>query len=141
MSVILVIRSLYTVPSQFHIPAMRDVITRWRRKVVLSFYSVCLFSCLSGRYLSHSLRNMGTKVKMCFGEDTILFYFLIHQLIDYLIIINLLVPYLFYFSSWRYFRHLLSSEADIWTWWWTGDLALNSIFDLLIHQLIIYFFD
>ena len=36
---------LSTAHSQFHIQVMHDIIAGLRRKGVLSFYSVCLFSC------------------------------------------------------------------------------------------------
>ena len=56
-------------------------------------------------------------------------------MINYLIIIELLITYIFSFSSGQYLRHLLSLETDIWTWKWTSDLAIKGIFDLLMNQL------
>ena len=61
-------------------------------------------------------------------------------MINYLIIIDLLITYLFYFSTEQYPRHFLRKEADIWTGQWPSDLAINGIFDLINnYQLMIHF--
>ena len=55
---------------------------------------------------------------------------------NYLIIFDLLITYLFSFSSGQYLRHLLSEQTDIWTRQWPRDLAEIGNFDLFINQLI-----
>ena len=133
----IVLRSLlipYTGDAWHHPWAPKEGSTRF----LLCFLG-CLFSCLSGRYLSHPLsweaEIWGQKWRYTLAKTY--FYLLINQLIDnFLIIIDLFITYLFSFSSGQYVRHLLSLKVDIWTWHWTSDLAIKGVFDLLIN----YFF-
>ena len=83
----------------------------------------CFLSSMSWWYLSYPLsweaETFGKKVKTCFGKNSIFIFWFIDELIKYLIITDLLITYLFYFSFGQYLRHLLSKEADIWTRLWT----------------------
>ena len=97
------------------------------------------FSYLSGRYLRHPLSKeaeiWGQKRRFALAKTIFFILLLSNKFINYLIVIDLLITYLFSFSSAQNLGHLLSLESDIWTRRRTRDFAVKSIFDLLIHQL------